>query len=238
MKSTQKKLSYVLLTLALAFSSCAKDGEDGAIGPQGPQGEQGLAGMDGMDGQDATANDTESTADVYHPILDQILGSSTLIKSEGKVTAKFETSNLSPGYAYTLWWVVFNKPENCVNVPCGLPDLGNPDTKVDLLFASGKVADESGMAIFPGLLLEHDGSTSVNDVLGLPIDVGGLWDAQTAEIQLVLRSHGPAISGDVGNQISSYGGGCTVFFQPFEEIPDAIGECAETQVSVHLAISN
>lgn len=238
MKRTQKFLLYGFMIFSVLLSSCAEDGEDGAIGPEGPQGEQGIPGMDGADGEDVSVNDIESTADVYHPILDMVLGSSTLIKSGDKTTAKFETSNLVPGYAYTLWWVVFNRPEICATTPCGLPDLGNPDTKVDLLFASGRVADETGNAIFSGYLLENDGSTSINDILGLPIDVGGLWDNQTAEIQLVLRSHGPAIPGMVEEQISSYDGGCTVFFLPFEEVPDEEGECAETQVSIHFPASS
>ncbi len=77
----------------------------------------------------------------------------------------------------------------------------------------------------------------MNDELGLPIDVGGLWDVQKAQIQLLLRSHGPAVPGMVEEQIRSYGGGCTEFLPPFSEIPDAVGECAEVLVSVHLPLS-
>lgn len=240
MKRMNEFLLYGLMIFTLTLLSC-EAGEDGAIGPEGPQGEQGTAGIDGTDGtdgEDASVNDTESTAVVYHPIRDTVLGNSTLIRSHDKLIAKFETSGLTPGYAYTLWWVVFNSPENCGSVPCGLPDLADPATKVDLLFTSGLVADESGTAMFSGQLLENDGSKSVNDVAGLPIDVGGLWDTTTAEVHLAIRSHGPAIPGMVEEQISSYSGGCTVFYTPFEEVPDEVGECAETQVSIHMPVSN
>lgn len=241
MKRTRRFLSLTSMIFALILFSCAKDGEDGAIGPSGPQGEQGLPGTDGMDGangEDSGANDVESTADVFSPVLNEVVGSSTLLRGKNGLSAEFETSGLTPGYAYTLWWGVFNQPENCNDTPCSLDDLANPEIKADFLFVSGLVADDSGTAIFSGALLENDGSTSVNDQLLLPIDVGGLWDAQKAQIQLLLRSHGPAVTGMVDDQISTYGGGCTDFLFPFSEIPDEEGECAEMQVSVHLVVSN
>lgn len=236
MKKNQNFLLYIVAVFMLTLFSC-EDGEDGAIGPQGPQGEQGIPGVngqDGEDGEDASANDQETTADVFSPILGEVMGTSTLVRSTDRIMASFETTNLTPGHAYTLWWIVINQPENCADTPCGLADVGNPDTETDLLFGSGRVADESGMATFSAVLLENDGSGSINDILGLPVDVGGLLNAQTAQVQLVLRSHGPAIAGMVNTQISSYGGGCTVFFQPFEAIPDVEGECGDIQVSAHL----
>lgn len=239
MKRTRSFLLLISMIFALILFSCVKDGEDGAIGPQGGQGEQGLPGADGMDGadgEDVGANDVVSTADVFSPVLNEVVGSSTLLRGENAMNAKFETSGLEPGYAYTLWWGIINQPENCNDTPCSLADLANSEIKADFLFVSGRVADESGTAIFSGSLLENDGSTSVNDQLGLPIDVGGLLDAQKAQIQLLLRSHGPAVSGMVDDQISTYGGGCTDFLAPFSEIPDEEGECAEMQVSVHLVL--
>jgi hypothetical protein len=47
MKTTMKFLGMGLVLLALAFTSCSKDGE---IGPMGPTGQNGINGSDGEDG--------------------------------------------------------------------------------------------------------------------------------------------------------------------------------------------
>ena len=239
MKTKTKFLNCAMaLMLILQFTSC-EDGEDGAIGPQGPQGEQGSQGEQGIpgeDGMDANSNDVVTMTDVLSPITNEVVGSSTLTRSEDQIMTRFETSMLTPSYAYTLWWLVVNQPENCMTSPCGLADFANPDISVDVLFVSGRVANQSGEAIFTGVLLENDGTTSVNDQLGLPIDVGGLQDTQTAQIHVVLRSHGPAQTGLVDEQISMYTGGCSTLFPPFSEIPDAVGECGDIQVAIHLEL--
>ena len=54
---------------------------------------------------------------------------------------------------------------------------------------------------------------------------------------MVLRSHGPAIPGEVNEQISGYLGGCTTFFPPFTEIPDEVGECGDFEFAIHSPVN-
>jgi hypothetical protein len=48
---------------------------------------------------------------------------STLVRMKHGVYATFSAVDLEPGEAYTLWWVIFNKPENCSNGECGVDDV-------------------------------------------------------------------------------------------------------------------
>jgi hypothetical protein len=57
-------------------------------------------------------------------------------------------------------------------------------------------------------------------------------DVDIAELHFVLRSHGPAIPGLVNEQINSYEGGCTTFFDPFTKIPMNKGECGDFLFSI------
>ena len=60
----------------------------------------------------------------------------------------------------------------------------------------------------------------------------GLIDPHGAEVHLVLRSHGPAVSGMLADQIGSFEGGCAVFLDP-PEIAYEAGECSDIHASIH-----
>ena len=58
--------------------------------------------------------------------------------------------------------------------------------------------------------------------------------ALSAEVHLVLRSHGPAIPGQTVEQTSTYNGGCTYDLGAFTgDIPDTMGECGDLLAAVH-----
>jgi hypothetical protein len=44
----------------------------------------------------------------------------------------------------TLYWVVFNSPEACLDQPCTLDDVLNPNTKAAILHGTGSIADDNG----------------------------------------------------------------------------------------------
>lgn len=50
--------------------------------------------------------------------------------------------------AMTIWWVVFNAPENCSATPCPLSDLPEPDVQASMFYATGTLADDEGRAMF------------------------------------------------------------------------------------------
>lgn len=183
----------------------------------------------------AKANiNTKSSTDVLDAITGEVLGESNLYRNGNGLTINFKTTGLMPGHAYTLWWVVWNKPENCETPgACVESDFANAlNVEVQLLYATGSVAGNNGKGNFSAHLKENDDSGSIHELFGLP-NLGGLQDAQKAEIHAVLRSHGPKIPGQVSDQINSYEGGCVVNFPAFTEIPVEEGECGDIIVAIH-----
>jgi len=177
---------------------------------------------------------TSTTVDIFDLTFTKVLGKSTLERNENNIKVTFKTSDLTPGYVYTIWWVIWNKPENCT-VPgaCSDIDLAIADlVEVEVLTGSGLEADSSGTATFTATLNENDITGSYNVPFGLPA-AGGLQDAQLAEVHIVLRSHGPKITDQFNAQLTTYEGGCTTFFDPFTEVPDAEGECGDIQAAIH-----
>ena len=159
------------------------------------------------------------------------VGSSILRRNPSAIQLSIETSELEPDYAYTVWWLVFDRPEYCSAPGCGEDDVfedalaGGPN-KMELSIlgaADGSVVSEDGTADYRGLLRKYDQrKVFFGDGLDYPM---------TAEVHYVIRSHGPAIPGLVKQQISTFNGGCDAG-QPNE------GLCEDVQFSVHLAPGN
>ena len=150
-----------------------------------------------------------------------------LARYENGVTMAISTSDLNPGDVYTVWWVVFNAPENCSDGVCNADDILVVEDGVVPRDADGnRVMNMDGITN-ANISIQHaaggyatDGTLNTSASLGegeVPgIVVGpGLLDAETAEIHLVVRTHGPAVEGAFADQISSFGGGC----QPFDALP-------------------
>lgn len=174
-----------------------------------------------------------SHAIVIDPINGEVpVGKSLLIRKENGIAMFLKTSGLFPKHTFTCWWVIWNNPENCI-IPgaCSDLDFASEGVNVDVLFASGDVSNYHGALRCKAYLKEGDTSGSINELLGLePI---GLVDSKKAEVHLVVRSHGPIIPGQLQDQIGSFGGGCTIFIDPFIEVPDEEGECADIQFAIH-----
>ena len=186
----------------------------------------------------AAASAESSNSSVIDPINGGVeVGTAKLVRNDNGITMNLKTSGLIPGHAYTVWWVIWNNPENCGHgsPPCSGADfLNGKAVGVDVLFAAGHVAGGSGKGNFGSHLSEGDASGSIIELFGLGLEPLGLTDARKAEVHLVVRSHGPAIPGQVDDQINSFGGGCTTFLPGFSEIPDEVGECADIQFAIFL----
>lgn len=118
--------------------------------------------------------------------------------------------------AFTLWGVVFNEPEDCSGGICDDDDVFSdpvsPMTAV--LFLAGQRVQSNGRLAFGASLPE--GAT-----LGaLPFPADSLFDADAAEVHLILRTHGDYLPGIADEQISSFGGGCEV--QACEDLQFAV----------------
>jgi hypothetical protein len=167
-------------------------------------------------------------------------GTSTLVRSENGVSFTYKTSSLPPGQVVTVWVVVFNNPSACATHPCTFADMGpgNPAARSDFLYGGGHVIGGSGTGNFGGHLRVGDASGSGLAEIGGP--ALGLLNPMTAEIQLALHSHGPAVPGQVIKaQLTSFLGGCQQFLGPDgiadgpEDMPVNVGECSTFQGSIH-----
>ncbi|MGH8072005.1 MAG: hypothetical protein ACRERE_43595 [Candidatus Entotheonellia bacterium] len=155
-----------------------------------------------------------SSAEVLVIATGTVVGESTLLRLAAALSATLETTGLTSGNAYTMWWVIFNNPEFCSLSPCTAADFANANVQASQVLAAGHVAGGSGKAGFASYLAVGDTSEAVFGP--------GLLDPLGAEIHLVLRSHGRTIPGMVDDQISSLNGGCP---------PNT---CTNVQVSRHL----
>lgn len=120
---------------------------------------------------------------------------------DGRVMAQVEKA----GYAYTVWWVIFNNPGACVD-GCNGEDLGNPDVRGAVYYGNGAISSSDGMG---GGVINIDVSTTaaripvgtfrLDDVLPEPVFFRrGLarGNGMRAEIHLVVDEHsGPAKDG-------------------------------------------
>lgn len=193
-----------------------------------------------LNGVSAKAS-SKQTAEIYGFVT----GTSTLHRNKNGITVNFKAEGLHPG-AYTIWWVIWNNSGKCENPGpedlwgglCGEADFGTSRVDVDVMYAGGHVVGNNGKGNFSAHLNAGDESPeSMNVAFGLPlVEGGGLQVGKTfsAEVHVVIRTHGPAVPGMVNEQISSYLGGCNpdINHPPFMVYPDVIGECADFAFAV------
>ena len=168
---------------------------------------------------------------------------SSLTRMKHGLYMTFEATQLEPGEAYTVWWVIFDKPENCSDGACGVDDVFLVDEEDNFI-----LTDEGARTFnLPGreatLFSEIRATGSIIDVDGtaefrahLPIGDGteasfgtGLIDPMKAEVHLILRTHGAAIPGRIHEQMNTTWGGCP---EGWPKTP-----CHNVQLSIHQAPS-
>ena len=118
----------------------------------------------------------------------------------------FNGSHWQVGDATTLWWVLFNRPDNCVD-GCGVDEVisamtGDNFAGVGLFYGSGSVAHTGHWNTAATL--------AVDDTTGLTFGEPLAAGTET-EVHLVVRTHGPARDlspVDLAAALTSFGGGC------------------------------
>ncbi len=159
-------------------------------------------------------------------------GASTrLERTFDKICISTTTKDLPAG-AYTNWWMIFNNPEFCENPrgggQCsGGPDVANPDVDTTVMWAAGGLVAHDGTGHFSSC-------TGIGELSHYIVAGGnGLVDPQKAEIQLVVRYHGPIDVTDyetIGKQVTLFPGGCA---DPANGVEGFA--CANLQFSAHSA---
>lgn len=137
-----------------------------------------------------------------------------LTRRANGVSVTLRTRDLPPG-AYTLWWEVYNAPENCVGACDFLQDAFNPATHFSVFWAAGGVVGPDGE-------LSVEAETLVGDPPGEPcpaipfaapkMQLGcGLLNAYGAQINVIIKTHGaPNANAEVlYRQVGTIGGACT-----------------------------
>jgi hypothetical protein len=201
----------------------------------------------------AAAPAIKSTSDVYwffgtpnegEQIAD---ASSTLLRNSNGLAMTFKTSELPPKSVQTIWWVVFNYPENCI-VPyeCSPMDLFDEDSVANVvpsvMYAAGNVVGGNGRANFGGHLSVGDTSGCIRD--GVPVDLedasdlffpcNPLENPLAVEVHLAVHDHGPLVPGLMKEMLTTYEGGCANMGHPDDEVLGP-NQCATIQASVHPA---
>ena len=143
-------------------------------------------------------------------------GGGMLVRDADGVFMTLNTAGLVPGTVATAWFAIFNTPAACATNPCSPPDLDNPSVHGGLFNAGGRIIGADGSATFGGF-------RAVGDTTGLERGTRGLILPLTAEIHLVVRTHGPASTDPLvlSQQLSLFNGGCP---------PNT---CTTIQTSVH-----
>jgi hypothetical protein len=164
----------------------------------------------------AAVNGDTSMADVLTffledevtPAAGDMVGTAELNRTAEGVNVTIDTTMLTPGAAYTIWWIIFNNPGACTPLGCGndAADFGNPAVEASVMNATGRVADANGNATFSaflpvGFMHTEPASENVRQAFG-----PGLQNVAGADIHVVVRCHGPS----TGNpeQISTLLGDC------------------------------
>lgn len=157
--------------------------------------------------------------------------------------------------ANTVWFVVFNNPENCVTghtddsgVNCGLDDIfgsayndsvenGNPDpslispnlaANLGVIYGGGGYSNKQGRLHVTASLWRTDGILSSNPAVD-PMGLGTGWtNRDGAEIHVVIRSHGKRKRGDFLTNVDQL----TQFNDPYCTDPNLghVGEFAKGNI--------
>ena len=115
-------------------------------------------------------------------------GTSTLVRDTEGISMNVQTTDLPVG-AYSIWWVIFNKPSGCRNNDCGVSDTapgGAPNpAEASVLWATGGIVGpdrEGHFSASLGVGLEN----APGEVLRGP----ALTNPLGAEVHVILRYHG------------------------------------------------
>lgn len=185
---------------------------------------------------------TASASNKYHSRIyttgdqDVVHGAKAQLSTNNdKITMSVNTKELTPGDVVTVWWIIFNNPEECANgtpgiANCAAPDLFNPAVQAEVLFADGAVIEQNGKGKYSAELYQ---GFVPRGWFG-----NGLLSPTGAEVHLVIRTHGQAIPGIINDMITTFGGACSNVPAGHpshnEILPGTPGpnECADIQFAV------
>jgi len=158
-----------------------------------------------------------------------VLSAALLSQDQHHIVAMTTKSKQEAERAVTMWWVLFNKPSNCITNPdgpvqCGVPDImenaqgGTNDPKIAIINASGGISDSTGFLRLAAALYKTSSCA-----LELEADNGQyVWggppplyegrgssfgycpvNGEVTEVHIVMRDHGP-VTADKIKQLTTF----------------------------------
>lgn len=129
-------------------------------------------------------------------------GAATLSRDKKGISYRINTTELAPGHVYTIWTVIFNRPQHCMD-GCNGPDLSDATVRGSVVFGGSYIAGANGTGNF------NDSVDKGAPPAGLQVNVpagtaNGLIDPMKAEVHLVLRTHGSPVEGHADVQLSTF----------------------------------
>lgn len=231
---THPTLTIAVLGLGLTTLACESTPAT-VMGPTSPG--EGSPAVEAIKGGAA-----ESTQPVVRVADGVEVGTSRLLRTPNGINFSLSTTEVTPGHAYTLWFVAFNEPAGCL-VPnvCGPDDVVNDAARPDMMWSAGRVVGGGGTPSFSGRISVGDTSPSINAPVGLPSY--GLMAPFEAQVILAVHDHGPMLSEYLPDMIKTIDGGCTDAgipeagaMSPWNAHPfgrRGPNSCATIQVSIH-----
>ncbi len=193
--------------------------------------------------QNVQAREFQDTQDTLIPNPAVIEGShAQLVRRTNSVSLRLRTRSLPPG-AYTLWWEVYNAPENCVGECDFFEDAFNPATGFSVYWAAGGIVGADGQ-------MQVEAETLVGDppdeacpavpFVGPKMLFGcGLLNPLGAQINVIIKTHGAPNPNHavLYRQVGTIGGACTNPPGPIEHPIDPdpafqLFPCYDPQIAV------
>jgi hypothetical protein len=193
-----------------------------------------LVGCEGMDPVSSELNEEGNPlGPAAAPVIETELplsgagfsGSVTLTRSSQGLAADIEiTAGLTSGYAYSVWWAIFDNPQGCDANGCDAFDLRN------IRQAQGSLVNGGGFVAGGGPVF-HQTELTRHDVEGKSVEAGdpsGVDNTYGAEVHLVVRSHGEAETdpADLMVQTGTFGVFCNL------PDPPVVGGCQNVAASM------
>lgn len=171
------------------------------------------AGKALADHRQRIAYESLEISDFYRFNSDEKVNGATILVRDfnnNVIDASFSIADLDPNSVYSIWLAVFNNPRYCSDDDCGLDDIpgvnpaADPRVHPSVFYGGGFIADDGGnghatFKIVPG--------RTSRELFGGTKNYG-LERVWGPHIHVVLRTHGPAVTGSVAHQMGTASGTC------------------------------
>lgn len=145
-------------------------------------------------------------------VIGDAFGASGLHRDRNGADATIHLADLTPGMAYSVWALAFNRPNKCHGVPC-LPGPDGAEAKLSIFWVAGGFAAQGtgGGVLNLSFRMERGQPLSTVIPAFLP---NGLTNVRGAEIHFIVVEHGEASPGFTAMPMTTPGPGMRAVVHP------------------------